>query len=200
NRSSRAALVDKAGWCLWRGLGFAAARCLREHPQRSGGFSATLFLKFCNPIGYSINHIARRFTGRICLNLYDWAGFLALLYDSDCFLLRHCLISSFPYESDCIQRNSRHTVPKFLKLRTISCDYACKEEATFANAHRKRKKGHFTGKFFLFAGLFRAMYGREPYTGTEQWRLARQELAICEWGVFVFHVDLPYQFVRPVDQ
>jgi hypothetical protein len=36
--------------------------------------------------------------------------------------------------------------PKFLKLRMIDCGYACKEEATSANAHLKRKKGHFGQK------------------------------------------------------
>ena len=70
--------------------GFAAARCLREHPQCVGGFSAALLLKFVNPIGHGFNHIARRFTSGICLCLNDGAGFFALLYDSNCFLLRHC--------------------------------------------------------------------------------------------------------------
>lgn len=70
--------------------GFAAARCLREHPQCVGGFSATLLLKFVNPIGHGANHITRCFPSGICLCLNDRAGFFALLDDSNCFLLRHC--------------------------------------------------------------------------------------------------------------
>ena len=56
----------------------------------------------------------------------------------------------------------------------IDCGYACKEEATSANAHPERKKGHFAPKNFPPNAFFRAMYGRKPYTGMEQWRLARQ--------------------------
>src|SRR6185436_11014936 len=52
------------------------------------------------------------------------------------------------FESECIQRISRHTVPKISKTRTLDCDYACKEEATSANACDRRKKGHFPLKIF----------------------------------------------------
>jgi hypothetical protein len=75
--------------------GFTATRTLREHPQRTGGFSTTSLLEFVNPIGYGPNHIARGFTGSVCLCFNSWARFLALFYDSDCFLVRHCLFSSF---------------------------------------------------------------------------------------------------------
>jgi hypothetical protein len=34
----------------------------------------------------------------------------------------------------------------FLELRTLDADYACKEEATSANAQLVRKKGHFEEK------------------------------------------------------
>ena len=70
--------------------GFAAARCLREHPQGVGGFSATSLLEFVDPIGHGTNHITRRFTSGVCFCLNDWAVFFALLYDSNCFLVRHC--------------------------------------------------------------------------------------------------------------
>ena|SRR5215216_3532981 len=45
-----------------------------------------------------------------------------------------------------IQRISRHTVPKITRASNVGRDYACKEEATFANAHDERKKGHFDQK------------------------------------------------------
>jgi hypothetical protein len=38
----------------------------------------------------------------------------------------------------------------FLKLRTLDGYYACKEEATSANAQDARKKGHFTEKIFVY--------------------------------------------------
>ena len=82
-------LLVKPALFKWE-LGFAASRCLGEQPQRVGGFSTSLLLKFRNPIGHSINHIARRFPSGVRLCLNDWAGFFALLYDSNCFLLRHC--------------------------------------------------------------------------------------------------------------
>jgi len=91
-------------------LGFATSRRLREEPQCVRRFGPALLLKLRNPSGYSFHHITRRLTSGICLCLDDWAGFFALLYDSNCFLLRHCYFSS-SYECFCIQRNSRHTVP-----------------------------------------------------------------------------------------
>ena len=82
-------LWAKPAFFKWE-LGFAASRCFGEQPQRVGGFNTSLLLKFRNPIGHGINHIARRFPSGVRLCLNDWAGFFALLYDSNCFLLRHC--------------------------------------------------------------------------------------------------------------
>ena len=107
--SRRTCLVSRL--VLLSVLGFAAARCLREHPQCVSGFSAASMLKFVDPIGHGLNHITRRFTSGICLCLNDGAGFFALLYDSNCFLLRHCYLSSSYECLLCIQRISRHSVP-----------------------------------------------------------------------------------------
>ena len=56
--------------------------------------------------------------------------------------------------------------PKLLKLRTLDLPYACKEEATSANAHTRSKKGHLS-KNFLGSPVNDALYGRKPYTQAE---------------------------------
>lgn len=52
--------------------------------------------------------------------------------------------------------------PKISKARTLDCDYACKEEATSANAHVARKKGHFPAKKFSVQPNT-GTAGRKPY-------------------------------------
>ena len=56
-----------------------------------GGFIAAPLLKLTNPIGYGVNHIARRFTSRIHLWFRTWTIALAFFDYSNCFLLWHCL-------------------------------------------------------------------------------------------------------------
>ena len=106
--------------------GLTATRRFGKDPQRVSGFRPTSLLEFVDPIGHGINHIARRFTSGICLCLNDWARFFALLYYANCFLLRHCYFRVFG-GSECIQRNSRHTVPLISMNQNDCCAYACKE-------------------------------------------------------------------------
>jgi hypothetical protein len=57
--------------------------------------------------------------------------------------------------------------PNLIRARTlVGRVYACKEEATSANARDARKKGHFPGKYFS-ARLIRCTDGRKPYTGQQ---------------------------------
>ena len=70
--------------------GLTATRRLGKQPQRVGSFSTTFLLELVNPIGYRFNHIARRFTCSVCLCFNSRAWFVALFYDTNCFLLRHC--------------------------------------------------------------------------------------------------------------
>ena len=76
-------------------LGFAAPRCLRKHPQRIRRLSAAFLLELRDPVGHSLNHIARRLTSGSCFYLNNGTGFLALLDNLDCFLLRHCFYFEF---------------------------------------------------------------------------------------------------------
>ena len=76
-------------------LGLTATRRFGKDPQRVGGFRPTPLLKFVDPLGHRLNHIARRFTSGICLCLNDWARFFTLLYYANCFLVRHCYFFEF---------------------------------------------------------------------------------------------------------
>src|SRR5215470_8681797 len=101
------------------------------------------------------------------------------------------------FESESIQRISRHTVPKISKTRTLDGDYACKEEATSANARDKIKKGHFPQKNFS-AWRIRCSDARKPYTNPVT--LLRQLLRFpYERRVFGFHVEFPDDFVGAVN-
>ncbi len=72
-------------------LGFTATRRLRKDSQRIRGFSAATLLKLGNPIGYSFNHFARRFTSSSSgFHLDRGPGLFAFFDYSNCFLLRHC--------------------------------------------------------------------------------------------------------------
>src|SRR6185369_11490976 len=94
------------------GLGFATPRRLGKHSQRIGRLRAAFLLKLRDPVGHGINHVARRFTCGSCFYLNDRTGFLALFDYFDLFLLRHCYFRVSFESGKCIQRNSRHTVPK----------------------------------------------------------------------------------------
>jgi len=76
-------------------LGFATPRRLGKHSQRICRLGAALLLKLRDPVSHSLNHVARRFTCGCCFCLNDWTGFLALLDNLDCFLLRHCFYFEF---------------------------------------------------------------------------------------------------------
>src|ERR1051325_8260414 len=75
----------------------------------------------------------------------DFSPFLTILI---CFFSD---IAKFrvSFESECIERISRHTVPKISKTRTSDCDHACKEEATSANARDKEKRPTSNEKIFV---------------------------------------------------
>ena len=72
-KPSRAVVLIPGLFFISVALGLTAARCLRDQPQRVGGFITAFLLKFCNPIGHSFHHIPRRFSSGSCLNLDDWA-------------------------------------------------------------------------------------------------------------------------------
>ena len=80
------------------GLSFTATRRLREDSQCVRGFCAAALLKFVDPVGHRIDHIARRFTCRVLSLACGWSDDLLLtLFDyANCFLLRHCCIFELP--------------------------------------------------------------------------------------------------------
>jgi len=130
------------------GLGFATPRRLGKHSQRICRLGAAFLLKLRDPVSHGLNHVARRFTCGCCFCLNDWTGFLALLDNLDCFLLRHCFYFEFVESVNVSNEILATQFPKLVKTRTSDCDHACKEEATSVNAHHKRKKGHFQGNNF----------------------------------------------------
>ena len=76
------------------------------------------------------------------------------------------------------------------------CDFACKEEATSANAHATRKKGHF-GEKISFEGDYLGFCTVANRTrGTNNGTLARQ---IVVPGALVLHVESPNDFVRAIN-
>ena len=99
---------------FWGGLGFTATRRLREDSQRVRGFCAAALLKFIDPVGHGIDHVARRFTcGVLSLGCGRSDDLLFTLFNyANCFLLRHCCIFELPVESIRIERISRLSVPK----------------------------------------------------------------------------------------
>jgi hypothetical protein len=89
-------LTLRVTYLLCGGLCFTATRSLGEDPQRIRRFSAATLLELVNPIGHGSDHITRRFTSSVCLNLGCRPGLLTLFDDSDCFLLRHCCFFELP--------------------------------------------------------------------------------------------------------
>ena len=108
-------------------LGFATPRRLGKHSQRICRLSAAFLLELRNPVGDGLNHVARRFTCGCCFCLNDWTGFLALLDNLDCFLLRHCFYFEFVESVNVSNEILATQFPKVSKSRTSDCDSTCKE-------------------------------------------------------------------------
>ena len=146
------------------GLGFATPRRLGKHSQRICRLSAAFLLKLRDPIGHGSNHVARRFTSGICFYLNDWTGFFALLDYFELFSYLTLLYFEFRLNLNVSNEFLATQFPKLVKLERLDCDYACKEEATSANAHAARKKGHFLQKNFFLNDVFGVCDARKPYT------------------------------------
>ena len=164
---SRRSLVPLLGSFYRLCSGFTATRSLGEYPQRVSRLSPASLLEFVNPIGYRLNHIARGFTRSVCLCFNSWARFLALFYDSNCFLLRHCLFSSFRLILNVSNEIPATQFPKFLELERLTAIRLAKNRP-HPLTRRFRQKRVTDGRKTFGRRLISAWYGRKPYrlTGT----------------------------------